>query len=104
MPDPETSSLAEIAAYREGKRAGLALAALAVAVMAFINLLSFEKSLLALVLAVIALSGGMAAGAARQWARLAILLAVAHWLLLTSLITLFHRQLGQLVTLLLSLT
>ena len=53
--DQDQPSLAEIVAYRQGQRAGFSLAALAIAAMAFVNLLGFEKSLLALVIAGIAL-------------------------------------------------
>ena len=45
--------------YEDGRRAGLAVAAFALAITAFVNLLGLEKSLLAGVLAILALQGRM---------------------------------------------
>ncbi|MDB5676539.1 MAG: hypothetical protein JWM65_3521 [Sphingomonas bacterium] len=98
--DRDQPSLAEIVAYRQGQRAGFSLAALAIAAMAFVNLLGFEKSLLALVIAGIALRGGVVDPRTRHWARLAIALAVGHWLVLTVVMGLYHQQLAQLIALL----
>jgi hypothetical protein len=89
---------AEAAAYRQGWRAGLALAALAMAVAAFINMFGFEKPILAIVLGLVALHGATP-GPARRRARLAITIAAAHALLLISVIILFHDKLARLFSL-----
>lgn len=99
MRDHDPLSHGEAMAYRRGQRAGLSLAALAIAAMAFVSLLSVEKSLLALVIALVALRGDLDRRA-RRWARLAIGLAIFHWVALAVIISLFHRQLEQLLVLL----
>jgi hypothetical protein len=91
----------ESAAYRQGWRAGLALGALAIAVTAFINLFGFEKPILAILLALVALNG--ATGGGRGRAKLAIVIAAAHALLLIAIIVLFHDKLARLFSLLLPL-
>ena len=83
------------AAYQEGRRAGLAMAALAVGAVAFLNLLSAEKSILAIVLAALALKG--ARGAARQQGWLAIALAIVQITLVVIVLALFHDKLIQLL-------
>ena len=95
MSDPAPS-----AAYEEGRRAGLAIAAFALAIMSFINLLGVEKSVLALVLAVIALRGARLGQDARHWGRLAVSLAIVHIVVFAVFIVLFHQKLGQLILLL----
>jgi hypothetical protein len=91
----------EATAYRQGWRAGLALGALAIAVTAFINMFGFEKPILAMLLALVALNGAI--GPARGRAKLAIALASAHALLLVAIIVLFHDKLARLFALLLPL-
>ena len=100
MQDHVTSTPAERAAYRRGQRAGLALAGLGIAVMAFISLLGVEKSLLALVIAAVALRGAGADRTTQRRAWLAIGLALVHWIVLGTVVTLFHQQLAQLIALL----
>ena len=90
MSELPNASAAQIAAYQDGKRAGLAIAALALAVVAFINLLNLEKSLLAIVLAILSLQGAATYGVARKWARAALVIAIAHIVLLTVLVTLYR--------------
>lgn len=92
MPNP-------VPAYEEGRRAGLAIAALALAILSFINLLGVEKSILALVLAVIAMYGAGGQDA-RRWGRLAVVLAAVHIVAFAAVIVLFHQKLGQLILLL----
>lgn len=102
MPDLKPPGQPDDAAYREGWRAGLALGALTIAGTAFINLLSLEKSLLAIVLAILAIRG---AGPGRTTKRgsLAVCIAVAHLALGSILLILFHDKLAQLLSLLQSL-
>ncbi len=86
------------AAYTQGWSAGLALAALAVGVVAFLNLLSIEKSVLALVLAGLALRG--AQGPARMQSWFAIVLGVIQIALAVTVVILFHDKLLEWVRLL----
>jgi hypothetical protein len=102
MSNLEPPLHAEDAAYRNGWAAGLALGALAVAVTAFINLLSIEKSLLAIVLALIAMRGG-AAGAGRSRGRLALGVAAGHLVLMAAVLVVFHEKLARLLSMLQSL-
>jgi hypothetical protein len=97
MSDP---SSAPSAAYEEGRRTGLAIAAFALAIMSFINLLGVEKSILALVLAVIAMYGAPRGAEVRRWSRNAIGLAAVHIVIFVVFIVLFHQKLGQLILLL----
>ena len=54
------AELTDVALAREdGRRQGLAIAALALALVSFLNLLGGEKSVLAIVLAVSAMSGSV---------------------------------------------
>jgi hypothetical protein len=93
MSGLEEFSAAEAAAYRDGWRAGLALGALAIAIVAFVNLLSLEKSILAIVLASIAIGG--ASGQARSRARIAMAIAVLHLTVAAVAFALLHDKLGR---------
>ncbi len=84
--------------YQEGLRKGLAIGALAVSLIAFFNLANVEKSLLAIVLGVLAIRGATKAESAYRWGRIAIILAIlsivivvtlfaVYW---TSLVEMFH--------------
>ena len=103
MSNSEDPSRAEEIAYRKGWQAGLALGAIAIAVTAFINLLSIEKSILAVVLALIAIR---AAGAdqVRRRGRLAIAIAALHMVVVAVFLVVFHEKLGRLLHLLQSLS
>jgi hypothetical protein len=102
MSNVEQPTRADGAAYRQGWRAGLALGALAVAVSAFINVLSIEKSLLAIALALVALRGADA-GPARKRGRLALGIAAAHLALAAFVLVVFHDKLARLLSLMQSL-
>jgi hypothetical protein len=102
MSSPEDPLREEEIAYRQGWQAGLALGALAVAVTAFINLLSVEKSILAIVLALIAI-GGAGAGRARSRGRLALGIAAVHIVVVAGALVVFHDKLERLLHLLQSL-
>ena len=99
MSDLDTPPRQDEATYRQGWRDGLTLGALAVAATAFINLLSVEKSILALALAWFAIDGA-GAGAARNRGRLTFLIAGAHIALTGVVLFLFHDKLTQLIALL----
>jgi hypothetical protein len=102
MPNSEDPSRAEEIAYRKGWRAGLALGAIAIAATAFINLLSIEKSILAVVLALIAIRGA-GAGGDRRRGRLALAIAAGHLVVVAVFLALFYDKLARLLPLLQSL-
>jgi hypothetical protein len=83
----------------EGRRQGLAIAALALGLISFLNLLGAEKSILAIVLAAIAMSGS-GSGAVRRRSLAAIGLALLHLLTVAVVLVLFREELGQLIQLL----
>ncbi len=92
---PSEASLA----YRDGWRSGLALGALAIAVVAFINLLSMEKSILAAVLAIVAIKGaGPGPTTRRGW--LALGVAALHIVFAATVLILLHDKLARLLHLL----
>ena len=93
---PETT-LAE--ARDDGRRQGLAIAAVGVALAAFLNLLGLEKDILAVVLAVAALSGSRTYKVRRR-SFIALGLVLLHLALSTVLLLLYREELGQLVQLL----
>jgi hypothetical protein len=84
--------------YQAGVRAGLATSALAVACVAFINLLGVEKPLLAFVLAAMAVRGGVAPASVRSRARMAAFLGGGQLILLGILLVVFHERLAALVS------
>ena len=83
----------------EGRRQGLAIAALALGLVSFVNLLGAEKSILAIVLAVIAMSGSNVR-VVRHRAMFAIGLSVLQIVTILVVLLLFRDQLGQLIGLL----
>lgn len=88
-------------AYQEGRRIGLATAALALSVVAFLNLLGLEKSLLAAVLAVVALRGaGSATPRIIRLSRAALGVAALHVVTIVVVIVFYHDQLLRLLQLL----
>jgi hypothetical protein len=82
--------------YRAGRRDGLALGALAIALVAFVNLLSVEKSLLAAALALLALRTAPASRRA-QWA---LAIAGLHILTWVGVLVVFHDKFARLLQLL----
>lgn len=85
--------------YQQGWQDGLSAGALALALAAFINLLSIEKSLLAAVLAVIAMRGGQSGKATRR-ARLALGISAVHLTIAVIALILLRNKFGQLLHLL----
>ena len=75
------------------------MGALAVSCVAFVNMLGAEKALLAITLAVLALSG-LAGGRRRGWAYGAIGLGVLYLGTLAVLIAIYHDKFAQLIRLL----
>ena len=87
-------------AYERGRRVGLATAALALSLVAFVNLLGMEKSILAGILALIALRGSTSLAMSRHRARLALAIAVVHIMTVIVVLVIFHDKLLQLLHLL----
>ncbi len=87
-------------AYERGRRIGLATGALALSVAAFINLLGLEKSILAAFLALLALRGSASVADARRKGRVALAIAIVHFVTVVTVVALFHVQLLQLLHLL----
>jgi hypothetical protein len=77
----------------------MATAALALGVVAFLNLLGTEKGILAIVLAMLSLRN-MPAGPAPRGARIAIALGVVQLATVAILLVFFHDKLRQLIDLL----
>ncbi len=95
---PQTDPI--YAAYQRGRRMGLATGALALSVVAFVNLLGMEKSILAGVLALLALQGAAPAADLIRRGRIALAIAVVHILTVIFLLVVFHDKLLQLLHLL----
>lgn len=95
---PETDPT--YAAYQRGRRMGLATGALALSVVAFVNLLGLEKSILAGVLALLAVRGAAPAADVIRRGRVALVIAVIHILTIGFLLFAFHDKLLQLLHLL----
>jgi hypothetical protein len=87
-------------AYQEGRRLGLATAALALSVVAFLNLLGFEKSILAGVLAFLSLQGAAPAVRTLRRGRVALAIVVLHVVTIAGVLALFHDKLRELIHLL----
>ncbi|HEY1899299.1 MAG TPA: hypothetical protein VGG49_05865 [Steroidobacteraceae bacterium] len=88
------------AAFQEGRGVGLATGALALSVVAFLNLLGLEKSILAAVLAILALQSVAASRAVIRRGQAALVLAGVHFITVVTVIAVFHDKLLQLVHLL----
>jgi hypothetical protein len=89
-----------VAAYQEGRRIGLATAALALSLVAYINLLGIEKSVLAGVLAFSALRGAGTGSQPLRRGRVALVIAALHVVFLVAVLSIFHDKFMQLVPLL----
>lgn len=87
------------AALLQGRREGLATAALAAACLAFVNLLGAEKALLALTLAGLAVRG-LPPGAARGRALAAVGLSAVYLATVVTVLILFRHELADLIRLL----
>lgn len=102
MSDPSLAPAFDsvVAAYQEGRRIGLATAALALSLVAYINLLGIEKSVLAGVLAFLALRGAGTGSQPLRRGRVALVIAALHVVFLVAVLSIFHDKLLQLVPLL----
>ena len=77
------------AAYQEGRRAGIAMAALAVGVVAFVSLLGLEKAILALVLGFLGRKGLAPGTRGRQLANAALVVAFCFVIVWVGFMTFF---------------
>lgn len=84
-------------AFAAGRRAGLATAALAVSLIAFLSLLGAEKALLAIALGVLARRGAQPGSAGRRLATVAIGIATVFLITITFVLIVFWKQLVDLV-------
>ena len=82
------------AAYQRGRRVGLAAAALALAVIAYVNLLGIEKSLLAVVLAAVALKGVSLSRIVQTRTRIALALAALHAIAVVVIVVMYGDKLA----------
>jgi hypothetical protein len=87
-------------AYRDGRRIGLATGALALSVVSFVNMFGFEKSVLAIVLAILAMQGTEPLGIAIRRGRTALVLASAHVITIVVVLVMFRDKLVELLNLL----
>ena len=78
--------------YQDGFRAGIATAALAVSIIAYLSVLGLEKSLLAGVLGFLALRGGSAGRVVARRGRLALVFAAVHIVLLIVVVVFYHEE------------
>ncbi len=83
-------------AYRDGKRTGLAIAALATSAVAFVSMLGIEKGILAFVLAVLGLRGAKPGSPARRLSLGAILVCGVYVLTVVVVFILFREKLAEL--------
>jgi hypothetical protein len=90
-PDPLTR------AFEDGRRAGLATAALAVSVVAFLSLLGAEKALLAIALGLLARRGAPPGSAGRKLATVAIGVATVFLVTIAFVLVMFWDELVGLV-------
>ena len=94
--DPH-SDLAQ--ARNDGRSQGLAIAALATSLIAFLNLLGTEKSILAIVLATVAMTS-TGSRLVRRRSLMAIGLALIHIATMVAVLVIFRDELGELIQLL----
>ena len=87
-------------AYQDGRRIGLATGALALSVVSFVNMLGLEKSILAIVLAVLAMQGVEPLAAALRRGRMALLIASVHIISFVVVLVIFRDKLIELLRLL----
>jgi hypothetical protein len=102
MSDPTSAVKPDevAAAYRNGRSAGLATAAMAASLVAWFNLFGIEKSILAIVLSLLAVKGGTALADATRRSRIALMIAALHTVTIIGLLVAFHEKLIDFIRLL----
>jgi hypothetical protein len=95
MPhNPATQTETVEAAYERGRSVGFATAAVALAVVAYVNLLGIEKSLLAIALAIVALKRISPPTFVRTRIRVALALATVHALTVAVIVVVFADKIA----------
>ena len=95
--EPSVSENQLTQAFDAGRRAGLATAAMALSLVAFLSLLGAEKAILAIALGVLALRGSQPGSAGRRLATVAIVVASAFLVSITFILIMFWNELVGLV-------
>jgi hypothetical protein len=102
---PRTSPIHSFeSAFDQGRRTGLATAALALSVVSFVNLLGIEKSILAAILGMVALQGADPIRSLLRRGRIAIALAALHATTVVIVLIVLRDKLGSLLAHLQSLS
>ncbi|MFT3880615.1 MAG: hypothetical protein QM703_13240 [Gemmatales bacterium] len=91
-------------AFDAGRRAGLATAALAISLVAFLSLLGAEKALLAIALAILAKRGAQPGSAGNRLATVAIGIATVFLITITFVLIVFWKELVNFVHYLMQLS
>lgn len=96
-PEPSGIEIANAQAFADGRRAGLATAALALSLVSFFSLLGAEKALLAIALGVLARRGSHPGSAGRRLATVAIGIATVFLVSIACVLILFWEELVDVV-------
>ena len=83
--------------FADGRRSGLATAALAVGVVSFLSMLGVEKAALAVVLGVLAIRGAAPGSSARRLGMVAVLLGGLFVVTLIVLLAVFRNEFAELL-------
>lgn len=97
--NPPNASTPMIAHSNEGRREGLAIAAVAIAAVAFLNLLGIEKAILAAVLGFMALRDSPADSKSRRIAKIALIIAAIYACTYVVVMIAFRETLAELIRL-----
>jgi uncharacterized BrkB/YihY/UPF0761 family membrane protein len=101
MTEPEKTMQTEVdpirAAYREGHRRGLAVAALAASLVAFVSLLGVEKAILAVVLGALSLRGARAGWRGRSFGVAAVVIASVYIVAFVIFLALYYDKVRDLI-------
>ena len=97
QPDPSVTDAQLNEAFDAGRRAGLAMAALALSLVAFFSLLGAEKALLAIALGLFARRGSRPGSAGRRLATIAIGVATVFLVSIAFILIMFWNDLVGLV-------
>jgi hypothetical protein len=96
-PEPSAAEDLLARAFEDGRRAGLATAAMTLSLVAFLSLLGAEKALLAIALGLLARRGSRPGSAGRRLATAAIGVACVFLVSITFILIRFWKELGDLV-------
>jgi hypothetical protein len=97
LPEPLVAEDQLAQAFEDGRRAGLATAAMALSLVSFLSLLGAEKALLAIALAIIARRGSQPGSAGRRLATMAIGVATVFLVSIAFILIVFWKELGDFV-------